>query len=75
MKLGWQPAGPSCNDAHYVGTLTTSSVCDTRGLWVSGESARHLINSWTSSSRDTYQLLVAVGLQCYDKPLNTQHLG
>lgn len=71
MKLAWQWADPNCNDAQCVGTLTTSSVCDTRGLRVTGEPARHLINSWTSSSRDTYQLLVAVRHQCNDKPFNT----
>lgn len=28
--------------------MTTSSVCDSRGLQVHGEPARHLINNWTS---------------------------
>lgn len=71
MKLGWQQAGPSCDDARCTGTLTTSSVCDTRGLLVNGEPARHLVNTWTSSARDTHQLRVAVGHQRDDKPLNT----
>lgn len=76
MKLGWQQAGPSCDDAQCVGTLTTSSVCDTRGLeWVNGEPARHLINIWTSSAWDTHQLLVAVGHQCNDKPLRNTASG
>lgn len=29
-------AGPSCDDAQYVGTLTTASICDTRGLGWTG---------------------------------------
>lgn len=71
MKLGWQRAGPSSDDAQCVGTSTISSICDTRGLWANGEPARHLINSRTSSAWDTYQLLVAVGHRCNDKPLNS----
>lgn len=68
-KLAWHRGGRSCDDARCVCTLTTSSV--PRCLWVYGEPARHLINSWASSAWDTYQLLVAVGHRWSDKPLNT----
>lgn len=55
MKLGWQRAGATCDDARRVGTSTTTSVCDSKGPLGYAESrARHLINSSTSSSRDTY---------------------
>lgn len=70
----------SLNEVGLAGNRSRSRWCiarrhldhlqRSRGLWVSGEPARRLINSWTSSARDTYQLLVAVGHQCNDKPLN-----
>lgn len=69
MKLGWHREGPCCNDAQCVGALITSSIPE--AFRVNGEPARHLINSWTSFAWDTYQLLVALGHQCNDKPLNT----